>query len=246
MVDRVADTLVDALEGAELVVICAPPLASIELVAELGRQRGRALPVDATVTDVCSTKTAIVAASEAAGLPFVGGHPMAGREESGFEAADAGLFVGRPWIVVSGATTRILDAERVERLIEACGAEPVPMDGQAHDRAVAGISHLPLLLSAALVEAVAGVGDGDDAAEWPVERALAASGWRDMTRLARGDPEMGAGILATNAHAVSGRIRELRAVLDEWLAILSADPDVTAATALDRLRAARRRAQGER
>ncbi len=245
-IDRVAGSLPEALEGAELVVICAPPLAAIDLVGELGRQRGRALSVDATVTDVTSTKAAVMAAARSAGLPFVGGHPMAGREQSGFDAADAGLFAGRPWIVVQGATSRIIDAERVERLVEACGADPVQMDAQTHDRAVAAISHLPLLLSVAMVEAVAGVGDDPDLPGWPTERALAASGWRDMARLARGDAEMGAGILATNAEAVTGRIREVQAVLDEWLLLLSDDPEATARAAVGRLRAARRRAQGER
>ena len=74
------------------------------------------------------------------------------------------------------------------------------MDAEAHDQAVAGISHLPLLLSAALVEAVAGAQLGPRTARaGPTASRLAAGGWRDMTRLARGDPAMGAGIAATNA-----------------------------------------------
>jgi len=115
------------------------------------------------------------------------------------------------------------------------------MDAATHDAAVAGISHLPLVLAAALVEAVA-IGDGDPAAKGrPFIPDLSAGGWRDMTRLARGDVSMGAGIAATNAAALADRIRDLQAVLDGWLRDLEASggPDAAAITA--RLAAARGR-----
>jgi prephenate dehydrogenase len=91
----------------------------------------------------------------------------------------------------------------------------VRLDPTDHDRAVAGISHLPLVVAAALAEAVAGRGP-----DWPTAASLAAGGWRDTTRVARGDPAMGAAILATNAPAVAARLRDLRNVLDEWIAVL--------------------------
>jgi prephenate dehydrogenase len=105
------------------------------------------------------------------------------------------------------------------------------MDAAVHDRTVAGISHLPLIVAAALVEAVAGTRDRprDD---WPAAAALAAGGWRDGTRVARGDPAMGAAIAATNASAIAARLRDLRVVLDGWLAELEASggPDESALT----------------
>jgi prephenate dehydrogenase len=109
------------------------------------------------------------------------------------------------------------------------------------DRAVAGISHLPLVFAAALVEAVAGDGSAGPSTDWPTASGLAASGWRDTTRLARGDPTMGAGIIATNASAIAGRVRDLRLVLDAWQEELDREggPDATAIAA--RLAAARRR-----
>jgi prephenate dehydrogenase len=95
------------------------------------------------------------------------------------------------------------------------------MDAGAHDRTVAGISHLPLVASVALVEAVSGVTDAaratGPAADWPIAADLAAGGWRDMTRLARGDPAMGAAIMVTNAETLAARVRDLRAALDAWL-----------------------------
>jgi prephenate dehydrogenase len=222
-----------AIAGADLVVLAAPPLACLDLVRDLGGALRGSLPRGAVVTDVASTKAAIVAAAGAEGLRFVGGHPMAGREASGFDTADAGLFRGRPWVVVApddDAGRLDVDAvQRVEALAAGCGARRVRMTALEHDHAVAAVSHLPLVLSAALVEAVAGT-PGDLRGDWRAAAALAAGGWDGMTRLARGDVEMGAGIAATNAPEVAARVRDLRDVLDGWLADLERDggPDVDA------------------
>jgi prephenate dehydrogenase len=163
---------------------------------------------------------------------------MAGREDVGYEAADADLFVDRPWVIVPGALAGESDIERVTDLAVACRAVVVPMDAAVHDRAVAAVSHLPLIVSAALVEAVA-IRPGDAAsraaarAEWPVASGLAAGGWRDMSRLARGDPAMGAAIAVTNATELGARLRDLRGVLDAWQAELDRPdgPDEKGATA---------------
>jgi arogenate dehydrogenase (NADP+) len=112
------------------------------------------------------------------------------------------------------------------------------MAAQVHDEAVAAISHLPLLADAALVEAVAGTPDAPRP-DWPTAAALAATGWRDTTRLARGDVAMGAGIAATNAQALARRARDLRAVLDGWIAELERDDGPDPARLEARLRAAR-------
>jgi prephenate dehydrogenase len=138
---------------------------------------------------------------------------MAGRETAGYDAATADLFVDRPWVVVPSADPAAV--ERVEALARAARARPVRLSATAHDDAVAGISHLPLVAAAALVEAVA----GDPAAPargWADARALAATGWRDMTRLARGDVAMGMGIAATNAPAIARRLRAYIQVLEGW------------------------------
>ena len=106
-------------------------------------------------------------------------------------------------------------------------------DGRDHDAAVAAISHLPLVVAAALVEAVAGAARLATEPDWPAAAGLAASGWAGMTRLARGDVAMGAGIVATNAPAIAGRLRELRAALDGWLDELdgTGGPDAAAIAA---------------
>lgn len=233
-----ARTPEEAVRGADLVVLAAPPLACLELVDLLGGPLRDELAGSAVVTDVASTKAALVERARAAGVRFVGGHPLAGRETSGYGAADPDLLRGRPWVVVPSEPADPAADERVAALATACGARPVRMSAAAHDATVAAISHLPLVLSAALVEAMAAEPD------WPVARDLAAGGWASMTRLARGDAAMGAGILATNGPAVAERLMALRAVLDDWFAALAADQTDPAALQA-RLEAARALASGQ-
>lgn len=212
-----------ALDGAELVLLAAPPLACLELIDELGGALRSRLEPGAVVTDAASTKRRIVERATALGLPFVGGHPMAGLETTGYDVSDADLFVGRPWIVCPEAYPD--GASRVDGLARAVGAEPLQLDADAHDAAVASVSHLPLVLAAALVEAILG-GLGPDSA---AARRLAAGGWSSMTRLARGDVEMATGIAATNADHLAARLRVLHAVIAEWLVELERDePDPAA------------------
>jgi prephenate dehydrogenase len=234
---QTAASLEDVVTGADLVVLAAPPLACLELVDRLGTSTP-ALDDDAVVTDVASTKAAIVERARAAGLRFVGGHPLAGRETVGYESSDPELFADRPWVLVPPEPDDGAAVARVEALVAACRATPIRMTAADHDRAVAAISHLPLLLSAALVESVTASPD------WSTASGLAAGGWASMTRLARGDAEMGAGILATNAGEVAARLDDLRATLDRWAAdVATADPDALTGR-LERARAALGEAAG--
>ena len=220
IVDEAAADTRTALQGAELVILAGPPLQMLETIKALGGALASALAPDATITDVVSTKAMIVKEAEAAGLRFVGGHPLAGRETTGVAASTADLFAGRPWVIVPASSATPGDVGRVEALAIAVGAMPVHMTAADHDAAVASISHLPLVVAAALVESIAG---NPEASGWGVAKGLAASGWRDTTRLARGDPEMGAGILATNATFVADRLAVLREALDSWIDLLRND-----------------------
>lgn len=240
-VDAAAATLEEAVRNAEIVILAAPPLTCLDLVDQLGGPVRGAVSEDCTVTDVASAKARIVARADAAGLPFIGGHPMAGREVSGYGAAIPGLFVDRPWVTVIGRHARLCDGERIGELVEACGAIQVPMDAVAHDNAVAAISHMPLIVSAALAEAVAGGPNEFEHEDWRAAEALAATGWAGMTRLARGDPAMGAGIAATNSAAIAVRLRDLRAAIDEWIAELEREGGPNSEVLLARFASARRR-----
>ena len=121
----------------------------------------------------------------AEGLDFVGGHPMCGKEVSGIDHADASMYQGAPWVL-----TR--DKPRLSELVEAVGAHPVVLDAITHDRLVAGVSHAAFLLSVGYVLALSGRKD------WPEASRLAAGGFRDMSRLAAGEPDLYAGVVRTN------------------------------------------------
>lgn len=237
LIDEAPSTAEAAIDGAELVVLAGPPQACLDQLGRLADAWHGSLVADAVVTDVASTKAAIVERARDGGLRFVGGHPMAGRETSGYAASTAGLFVGRPWIIVPSADAAAV--ELVEALASATGARPIRMGSGEHDDAVAAISHLPLIVSAALVEAVAG--GASERGDWSTVADLAAGGWRDMTRIARGDVAMGAGIVATNAPPIASRLRDLIAVLEDWLVQLERDGGPDADSVAARLRTARDR-----
>lgn len=253
-IDVAAATLPEAVRDADLVVLAAPPVACLELLDVLAA--GSMLPHEAVVSDVASTKARLVERAAALELRFVGGHPMAGRETSGFAAGSADLFRDRPWVVVPPSRPDPEAVARVEELARACGANPVRMSAAEHDAAVAAVSHLPLVVAAALVEAVAGRPGEPIRASWPAAATLAASGWAGATRLARGDPSMGAGIAVTNAEPLAAAVRSMRDRLDEWLELLEgvgpvdpgdggedrASPDEAALR--ERLAAARARLEG--
>jgi prephenate dehydrogenase len=242
-IDEIATTREGAVDGSDLVVLAAPPLACLDLIAWLGGDGRTHLASGATVTDVASSKRAIVQAALRAEIPFVGGHPMAGREATGFAAADGALFRDRPWIITEAVHGG--DPTVVERLAVDAGAIVIFMDSRDHDRAVAAISHLPLIASVALVEAVVGVEGAPSPADAAAALRLAAGGWQGMTRLAKGDPAMAAGIAITNRDALVSQLLAYRDRLEDWLALLDVPGEPDAAELERRFTAARTRATGE-
>jgi prephenate dehydrogenase len=221
VIAAVAEDPVAAARDAELVLLAASPVANVALVARVGPA---IVTASGLLTDVSGVQQPMAAAAAAVpGLRFVGGHPMSGREVRGYGAASADLFVDRPWAVLPGRLATREDVDLVRRLADACAGRPIELQPSEHDRAVASISHLPLLSAVALVDAAA----ADPAPD--LARRLAAQGWRDATRLARGDSELGAGMLVLNAGAVAEALRRFRARLEAWQVRLdaiaaSADP----------------------
>lgn len=197
----------EAVRGAELVVLAAPVGAMRPLLAAIAP----ALDPAALVTDTGSVKRPVCAAA-AELLPnpsrFVGGHPMAGREQAGIEAADVALFEGAVWCLTPDRTTGGAALARVEALVLALGAEPHTLDVERHDALVTGISHLPLAAAAALVATVVAHPSGAEALQ------LAAGGFRDTTRIASGSPIMARDVLLANADNVT-------AWLDRYIAELA-------------------------
>ncbi|PJF26669.1 MAG: prephenate dehydrogenase/arogenate dehydrogenase family protein [Phototrophicales bacterium] len=197
IVDSATDNLRDGVHDSDVVVLAAPVRAIINLVE---KRIGSYLRSNTLLIDIGSTKADICAAMGTLpiGIQAVGGHPMTGKETSGIEAADANLYQNRPFVLCPTRRTTPAARLRALALVEALGAVAIEMDAQRHDRVVAAISHLPYILSAALVATVAAEGSSDDAV-W----RLAAGGFRDMSRLAAQDLSMMGDILSTNTQAVA-------------------------------------------
>lgn len=185
-----ADSLQEGTAEADLVVLAAPVMAVLGLLEEIAPY----LKKGAVVTDVCSTKSAVIEKAEAVlpdSVTFVGGHPMAGSEKEGVEALDENLFENAVYMLTYLEPSEA--GNRLASLVEMLGAYPVEMDAKEHDRVVASVSHLPHMAATALVETVAA-----NTAELEQIKTLAASGFRDTTRIAMGNPEMWKDICLTN------------------------------------------------
>ena len=179
-----ANTDLSPVEMADVVVVAAPINAMRHVFAQLGAKApGR------PTTDMASSKAAVMEWAAAEGIDLVGGHPMCGKETSGIDAADPSMFDGAPWVL-----TR--DEPGVTDLVRAVGAHPVFLDPVEHDRLVAGVSHAAFLVSVGYVLALSRRKD------WPEASKLAAGGFRDMSRLAAGDPDLYLGVVRTNRELI--------------------------------------------
>lgn len=194
-IDEAYNSVADAVRGAELVILATPVGPMNALLQSLAT----ILTPGTVVTDVASTKTQVINWAEEflpANVAFVGGHPMAGKEVSGVEAADAQLFQNCIYCLTPTARTRPDAVSKVVSLVEALGARLRFLEPSEHDGQVAGVSHLPFLASMALMDVNASDSTWGDAA------LLASSGFRDTTRLAAGNPEMYRDICLTNSQAI--------------------------------------------
>lgn len=211
-IDSATTDLSEGVAKADLVVCCSPVQHIINSLPALGR----AMRPGALVTDVGSTKQAIVGAAGVLaqhGVDFVGAHPMAGSDRSGVGYAVADLYEDATvFIAVTEETPRGRVAE-LAALWRAVGARVVLIHPGRHDQLVAAISHLPHLLAVAAVRTVAGVHEDENVLRWVI-----GNGFRDTTRVAQGSVEMWQDICATNAAAIIGaldafleNLREIRA-----------------------------------
>ena len=192
------------VELPELVIVATPPS---EVLATLLAEENE--HINSTFIDVSSTKNktqAEVDSFPALKKRFVGTHPIAGREQSGAQAARSDLFMGRAWILTPSDSVEERRIEEIESLIRALGATPYRMNPLEHDRLFARISHLPQLLSTALASAVESSGPGIE---------LSGQGLRDMLRLAGSNGELWSEILISNGDEVVSALREIKVLLNE-------------------------------
>lgn len=232
----------DATVAAEAdAIVLAAPVAACAPLAEVFRAGARPGTV---LTDVASVKAGIVADLEARwkGVgPVVGGHPIAGSEESGAKAARADLFRGRRCVLTPTAATDPDALRRVRALWEGVGARVEEMDAALHDEILARVSHLPHLVAFALVAAVADARKaGRDAL------AYAGDGFRDTTRIAASAPAVWRDIALANAPALGAAMKEFRVALERLERLVAAGDGPALEAAFAAAQAARRRLDGGR
>lgn len=214
-IDYGAGRAAAADDDPALVIVAVPPDATADVIAAELKAWPRA-----TVTDVASVKSGILAELEATGADtarYIGSHPLAGRERGGAISARADIFIGRPWVIGEGDAAR---RRIIEDLVIDLGAVPVSMSADEHDASVALVSHVPQVVSSLLARRLAGAADASV--------GLAGQGLRDTTRIASSNPELWVQILGANAAPVAGILRAYRDDLDAVLSALE-DPDAPGA-----------------
>ena len=231
-VDRVSTSLEDGVAGADFCLLATPVATLTALLPAVWQ----ALPADAVLTDVGSTKAGIVEAAEALArggrpLAFVGSHPMAGSEQSGYGVSRRDLFQGATVILTPTERTDSHAVKRVGAFWEALGARLVTLDPVTHDRATAAVSHLPHLVADALVDAVVRMD--------PRFFEIAGRGFKDTTRIAASDPQMWREIFQENRKGLAEALGAFRAALDELERVIEAGDAVAIEAALDRIRQTR-------
>lgn len=230
--DRATADPVDGVRDADFVVL-ATPVQAIEHLLEM---LWPALGAEVVLTDVGSTKAGIVRTAARLGggrpLGFVGSHPMAGSEQSGYGVARSDLFRGATVIVTPSEASAPAAVKAVTAFWESLGAGRIlTMDPDAHDRAVAAVSHLPHLVACALVDAVERLD--------PAAFDVAARGFRDTTRIAAGDPEVWEAIFLANRKAMAASTREFLRALAELSRLIDTGDGEALRAALARVKARR-------
>lgn len=216
IIEQGASDASDAVSGADLIVLAAPVRAILSILEEVAP----VLRPGTLVLDLGSTKQAIVAAMNRlpATVRAVGCHPMAGKEVAGLKHAEAELFVGATFALCPTQRTDSTARNLAERIANSIGARPLWLDAAEHDTLVAMVSHLPYLLSVTLVRAALTTAD-------PRAWVLAASGFRDTSRLAASDERMMLDILRTNEAAVRSALAAARKELDALDAALAGEDE---------------------
>jgi prephenate dehydrogenase len=195
-IDRYGRDLKDTVRDADVVILATPVGPMRNLLQELAP----ILTPGTVVTDVASTKVQVINWAEEF-LPehasFIGGHPMAGKETSGVDAADAELFKNHIYCLTPTIHTPAATIEVLSTLIETLGARVRFLEPAEHDGQVANVSHLPFAAAVALMNTAV------ESASWDDASLLAANGFRDTTRLAAGSPDMYRDICFTNSTAIT-------------------------------------------
>jgi arogenate dehydrogenase (NADP+) len=205
-IDR-GSTDLEILTGLDVLVICTP-------IADILPTLARSIAVidpETIVTDVGSVKEAIVAPATKIRSNFIGGHPMAGKATSGIEAAELGMFAGKPYVLTPLESTPQRAIDLLTQLAIDLNARLDLAAPTEHDRAVAWISHLPVMVSASLIDACT---QEQDRSVLGLAQKLASSGFKDTSRVGGGNPELGMMMARYNQAAILDAIAIYRQQLD--------------------------------
>lgn len=204
---------ISLLTEAEVVFICTP----IGLIIPTFEQLMAHLPSNTVITDVGSVKTPIVQAIAPLWDNFIGGHPMAGRTDSGIEAAIPNLFEKKPYVLTPTETTPTAAITVVEKIVRELGATLYHCSPEEHDRAVSWISHLPVMVSASLIAACMSETDSN---VLELAQKFASSGFKDTSRVGGGNPELGVMMARYNRQALLNSLQQYRHNLDELISLI--------------------------
>jgi len=233
LIDSATDDYGSALRDASLVMLAMPVGQTEAVLARIAPHLG----AETIITDAGSTKSDVVAAARRVLGPrvpqFVPGHPIAGAEKSGADAARVDLFRGKKTIVTALPENAAADVERVRACWRACGAEIRDMNPEEHDAVFGAVSHLPHLLAYALVYEMAQHADAKRLFDY------AGSGFRDFTRIASSDPVMWRDICVANRERVGEELARYQARLDEMKRLLAAGDSAGLERVFSEARAAR-------
>jgi len=231
-VNRATADLRAALAESDLVVLAAPVRTNLHLLKEIAAFHKTPLQI----LDLSSTKGEIVAAMNHLPPHFAaaGGHPMCGKEHAGLRHAEASLYRGARFLLTETARTTPQMRSVAENLALAIGAHPLWLNAETHDRLVAAVSHLPYLAAAALVRTGLALAE-------PRLWEIAASGFRDTTRVAASDLTMMLDILLTNRRAILETLHRYRGELETLTALLERGDEAALRAALAPARAQRQK-----
>jgi len=202
------------VRGADLIYIATPVGLELDFVQ-------RVLPSakpGCIITDAGSTKAEICRGADVLvkdRAAFVGGHPMAGSEAAGVEAARADLFEDTTYVLTPTVHTDSEALEKMHHIVEGIGARPLAMDPEIHDRCAAVISHLPHVIAAGLTLLAQ-----EESAANPQVLELVAGSFRDMTRVAGSPPVLWRDICLTNTKAIKDAVDEFRRLIDQAVALM--------------------------
>jgi arogenate dehydrogenase (NADP+) len=201
------------LKDAEVVFLCTP----LGVMEQTTQALIPHLSPSAILTDVGSVKASVVDRLEPLWTRFVGGHPMAGKEIAGIGSAQPGLFIDRPYVLTPTENTNADAKETVAALIQTLQSRYYECSPPQHDRAVAWISHLPVMVSASLISACQ---QESEVSTLQLAKALASSGFRDTSRVGGGNPELGRMMAQYNRAELLRSLHQYRQSLDQFIDLI--------------------------